>query len=195
MTYFYYCYCNYVCAGILLAVCTQWVLLDLHCTSMFELTTAVCSVFTDSSSVCTDSSSVCPVISSVDSSSVCTNSSVDSSSVCTNSSSVCRGSSSRVTLKITSAAAIFLPLSICVQTAADEAKKTEEEISEKYKELQKEVKTLRTEVQRNTTLQDIVDILSSEKSELKSKLDGVTKEMQMVRHDEPDCSRLLLFDR
>ena len=184
MTYFYYCYCNYVCAGILLAVCTQWVLLDLHCTSMFELTTAVCSVFTDSSSVCTDSSSVCPVISSV-----------DSSSVCTNSSSVCRGSSSRVTLKITSAAAIFLPLSICVQTAADEAKKTEEEISEKYKELQKEVKTLRTEVQRNTTLQDIVDILSSEKSELKSKLDGVTKEMQMVRHDEPDYSRLLLFDR
>lgn len=77
-----------------------------------------------------------------------------------------------------------------MQTAADEAKKTEEEISEKYKELQKEVKTLRTEVQRNTTLQDIVDILSNEKSELNSTLDGVRKEMQKVRHDELDCSRL-----
>ena len=77
-----------------------------------------------------------------------------------------------------------------MQTAADEAKKTEEEISEKYKELQKEVKTLRTEVQRNTTLQDIVDILSNEKSELNSTLDGVRKEMQKVRCDELDCSRL-----
>ena len=77
-----------------------------------------------------------------------------------------------------------------MQTAADEAKKTEEEISEKYKELQKEVKTLRTEVQRNTTLQDIVDILSNEKSELNSTLDGVRKEMQKVRRDELDCSRL-----
>ena len=67
-----------------------------------------------------------------------------------------------------------------MQTAAEESKKLEEEISEKYKELQKEVKTLRTEVQRNTTLQDIVDILSNEKSELNSTLESVRKEMQKV---------------
>ena len=96
-------------------------------------------------------------------------------SVCT----ACSGVSLRI-LRLAALNVLFTCFAISVQTAAEESKKLEEEISEKYKELQKEVKTLRTEVQRNTTLQDIVDILSNEKSELNSTLESVRKEMQKV---------------
>ncbi|KAL8587363.1 hypothetical protein ACOMHN_045610 [Nucella lapillus] len=74
------------------------------------------------------------------------------------------------------------------EMAAEEAKKLEEEATTKYKLLQTEVKMLRDEAQRSNTLQDIVDILSNEKTELSSTLDGVRKEMQKVLAEREDLS-------
>ncbi|XP_076451851.1 uncharacterized protein LOC143287616 isoform X2 [Babylonia areolata] len=74
------------------------------------------------------------------------------------------------------------------ETAAEESKKLETEASQKYRLLQGEVKGLRGEAQRSSTLQDIVDILSNEKTELSSTLDGVRKEMQKVLAEREDLS-------
>ncbi|XP_070207439.1 putative leucine-rich repeat-containing protein DDB_G0290503 isoform X2 [Littorina saxatilis] len=74
------------------------------------------------------------------------------------------------------------------ENQAEDSKKKEEDVSKKFQELQAEVKTLRSEAQRSTTLQDIVDILSNEKSELTTTLDGVRKEMQKVLAEREDLS-------
>ncbi|XP_076472299.1 uncharacterized protein LOC143301792 [Babylonia areolata] len=74
------------------------------------------------------------------------------------------------------------------ETAAEESKKQEEQTTLRYRAQEGETSLLREEVKRIAALQDLVDVLSGEKSELTSTLDGVRREMHKILAEKEDLN-------